>query len=91
MKFDIFRRQFAKVDEKWIEIDDIRQRGLSADRTWSSFCVQIRTKEPDALATKLRAQGHHQQFDIVPSLAAGGIWVMGAHYRLESLLPSLTL
>lgn len=91
VKFDIVRRQFAKVDDKWIEIEDMRQRGLSADRTWSSFCVLIQAEQPDALATRLRAQAPHQQLDIVPSPTAGGVWVMGAYYQLENVLPRLTL
>ena len=91
VKFDIVRRRFAKVDDKWIEIDDLRHRGLTAERTWSSFCVLIRTEQPDALATRLRTQTPHSHVDMVPSPTAGGVWVMGAHYRLESLLPGLTL
>jgi hypothetical protein len=91
VKFDIVRRQFAKVDDKWIEIEDLRESGLTAERTWSSFCALIGTDQPDALATKLRAQVSQSHVDLVPSPAAGGVWVMGAYYRLESLLPSLTL
>ncbi len=91
MKFDIVRRQFGKVDDMWIEIEDLRQRGLSVERIWSSFCVLIPTEQPDALVTKLRAQPPHPQIDIVPSPVAGGVWVMGAHYRLEALLPTLQL
>jgi hypothetical protein len=91
VKPDIIRRQFAKLDDKWIEIEDLRHRGLTAERTWSSFCVLIRTEQPGALATRLRTQTPHSDVDMVPSPIAGGVWVMGAHYRLESLLPSLTL
>ncbi len=91
MKFDIVRRQFAKIDDKWIEIEDMRHRGLTAERTWSSFCVLLRTDQPDALATTLRAQCSQSHIDIVPSPAAGGLWMLGAHYRLEALLPSLKL
>ncbi len=91
VKFDIVRRQFAKVDDKWLEMEDLRQRGLTVERIWSSFCVLIPAEEPDVLASKLRAQPPHPQIDIVPSLVAGGVWVMGAHYRLEALLPTLSL
>jgi hypothetical protein len=90
-KFGIVRRKFAKVDDKWIEIEDLRHRGLTAERTWSSFCVLIRTEQPDALATRLWTQASHSHVDIVPSPTAGGVWVMGAHYRLESLLLDRTI
>jgi hypothetical protein len=52
--------------------------------------VLIRTDQPD-LATTLRAQAPQPHVDIVPSPAAGGVWLMEAHYQLETMLPSLTL
>jgi hypothetical protein len=71
VKLDITRRQFAKFDDKWIEIEDLRHRGLTAERTWSSFCVLIRTEQPGALATRLRTQTPHSHVDMVPSPIAG--------------------
>lgn len=41
LKFEIVRRQFAKVDNKWIEAEDPQQRGVTAERTWSSFRVRV--------------------------------------------------
>jgi hypothetical protein len=64
VKPDIIRRQFAKLDDKWIEIEDLRRRGLTAERTWSSFCVLIRTEQPGALATRLRTQTPHSHVDM---------------------------
>jgi hypothetical protein len=89
VKFDIVRRQFAKVDDKWIEAEDLQQRGVTVERTWSSFCVFIPTEQPDAVTTTLRAQTSPRHVDIVPSSSGGGIWLMGAHYQLETLLPDL--
>ncbi len=91
MKFDIVRRQFTKVNGEWTEVDDLRHLGVTPERTWSSLCVLVRTEQPEALATTLRARCPHPHIDIVPSPAAGGLWVLGAHYRLESLLPTLRL
>lgn len=91
LKLNIVRRQFAKVDDKWIEIEDLRQRDLTAERTWSSFCLFIPTEQPDAVATTLRIQTTPRHVDIVPSLSGGGVWLMGAHYQLEALLPHLPL
>jgi hypothetical protein len=56
VKHNIVRRQFAKVDDKWIEITDLRQRDLTADRTWSSFRLFIPTEQPDAAAATLSVE-----------------------------------
>src|ERR1700681_3630028 len=91
VKFDIVRRQFAKVDDKWVEANDLQHRGSTAERTWSSFCVFIPAKQPDALTSTLRAQVSARHVDVVPSLSEGGIWLMGAYYQLEDVLPRLAL
>lgn len=89
MNFQIVRRQFAKVDDAWFELEDLQQRGISAERSWSSLCVFVPAENPDAKARALKAQVSPPHIDIVPSATAGGVWVMGAHYKLESVLPRL--
>lgn len=89
VKLEIVKRQFAKVDETWCEIEDLRNRGLAVDRSWSSFCVLIPGDDLDALAASLRNRFSAQQIDVVPSTAAKGVWVMGAHYQLEVALARL--
>jgi hypothetical protein len=91
VKFDIVRWQFAKVDDKWVEANDLRHRGVSAERTWSSFCVFIPANQPDTLTSTLRAQVSVRHLDVVPSLSEGGIWLMGAYYQSEDVLPRLAL
>jgi hypothetical protein len=90
-KFDIVRRQFAKVEDKWVEANDIQHRGIAAERSWWSFCVFIAAKQPDALSSILRAQVSARHVDVVPSLPEGGSWLMGAYYQLEHVLPRLAL
>lgn len=89
MNFQIVRRQFAKVDDAWFELEDLQQRGITAERSWSSFCVFVPAKNPDTKALALKEQVSLHHIDIVPSATAGGVWVMGAHYKLESVLPRL--
>ncbi|HRN83225.1 MAG TPA: hypothetical protein PK857_00275 [Hyphomicrobium sp.] len=89
MNFQIVRRQFAKVDDAWFELEDLQQRGISADRSWSSFCVFVPAENPDAKALTLKELASPPHIDIIPSVTAGGVWVMGPHYKLESVVPRL--
>ncbi|MEI9803851.1 MAG: hypothetical protein WDN48_04470 [Pseudolabrys sp.] len=91
MKFDIVRRQFAKVDDKWVEANDLQNRGVTAKRTWSSFCVFIASAQPDALTIALRAQVSAPHVDVVLSQSEDGVWLMGAYYQLQDVLPRITL
>lgn len=91
MEFEIVRRQFAKIKDGWCELEDLQHRGLTADRTWSSFCALIPGDDLSALAESLRNQVAAPHVDIVPSPTAGGVWVMGAHYQLEAALGRLKL
>lgn len=91
MKFDIVRRQFAKIDDKWAELEDLKQRGVAPERTWSSFCIFVPAEQPDTLTTTLQSQVSARHIDIVPCHMAGGVWLLGAYYQLETLLPQLAL
>lgn len=91
MKLEIVRRQFTKVNDAWVELEDLERRGLTANRSWSSFCAFIQSDNPEELATTLRKQVSPPHIDIVPSVTAGGVWVMGAHYQLEAVLQRLNL
>lgn len=86
MKLDIVRRQFAKINNKWIEIEDLRRQSLAVERTWSSFCVLIPTDKTEAFTATLRTQVPQSHVDLVPSPAAGGTWLMGPYYQLQDLL-----
>lgn len=54
MKLEIVRRDFAKIDDKWFELEDLNKRGLTADRAWSSFRAFFRAGEPEILAANVR-------------------------------------
>jgi hypothetical protein len=89
VNFQIIRRQFAKIDDAWFELEDLQQRGVTAERSWSSFCALVPAENPDAMAVVLKTQVSQPHIDIIPSVTAGGVWVAGAYYKLESVLPRL--
>jgi hypothetical protein len=67
----------------------LQQRGVTAERSWSSFYVFIPAENPDAKALALEEQVSRPQIDIIPSISTSGVWVMGAYYQLEAILPRL--
>lgn len=81
----IVRRHFAKVDDKWCEVEDLQTRGVTFDRTWSSFCVFFASSEEGRLK-ELCARTTRARVDVVSCPSLGGLWVMGAYYELEMLL-----
>ncbi|WP_213775350.1 hypothetical protein [Bradyrhizobium sp. dw_78] len=89
MKHEIVRRQFAKIGGAWIALEDAQQRDLDVERSWSSFCVLVSGDKLDDIARTLRERVSSSHIDIVPSAAAGGVWVLGAMYHLENALPRL--
>jgi hypothetical protein len=91
VKLDIVRRQFAKVEGGWLDLEDMHKRGLTGERSWSSFCAFFGAEDPEALATNMREQVSPPHIDIVASQTAGGVWVLGAYYYLEATLPQLAL
>lgn len=86
MKLEIVRRHFAKIDDKWVELEDLNKRGLTAERAWSSFCAFFRTDAPEALAANMRKHVTPPHIDIVVSPTDKGVWILGAYYYLESTL-----
>lgn len=88
---EIIRRHFAKVDDQWVELEDLNKRGLTAERAWSSFCAFFRADVPEALAANMRKHVTPPHIDIVVSTTDGGVWVLGACYYLESALPRLAM
>lgn len=91
VKLQIVRRHFAKIGDKWAELEDLRKRGLAVERTWSSFCAFFRADDPEALAANMRKHVTPPHIDIVVSPTDKGVWVMGAHYYLESALLRLAM
>jgi hypothetical protein len=91
VRFAIVRRQFAKFNDSWAQLDDMRQRGLDVEQNWPSFCALVHGDRPDELATALRKQVVVPHIGIVPSPAAGSVWIVGAYYQLEKVLPALVV
>jgi hypothetical protein len=91
VKLEIVRRHFAKIDDKWFELEDLNKRGLTADRAWSSFCAFFRAGDPEVLAANMRKHVTPPHIDIVVSPTDSGVWVLGAYYHLEAALPRLTM
>lgn len=91
MKQEIVRRRFAKIDDKWVELEDLNKRGLTAERAWSSFCAFFRADDPEALAANMRKHVTQPHIDIVVSPTDSGVWVLGAYYNLEPALARLAL
>lgn len=86
MKLEIVRRQFIKIDDKWVELEDSRKRGLVAERSWSSFCIFLAADGAEALAANLRKHITRPHIDLVVSATDSGVWVLGAYCHLEPTL-----
>ncbi len=56
VKFDIVQRQFAKVEDKWVEANDLEHRGITADRSWSPLSVFVPAKQRDTPSSILKAK-----------------------------------
>jgi hypothetical protein len=85
VRLDVVRRQFAKIDDQWGEVEDLRRRGLPFERSWSSFCIFFPAGKGDLLAS-LRQRTPRSHVQTVSSPSQEGIWVFGAYYHLEMLL-----
>ncbi len=85
MTREIVRRHFAKVNDKWGEVEDLQTRGVAFDRARSSFCVLFASSEEERLK-ELYARTARTRVDVVSCPSLGHLWAMGAYYELEMLL-----
>ena len=87
VKLDVVRRRFAKIDDQWGEVEDLRRRELSYERSGSSFCIFFPAGKADLLASlRQRAPRSHVQTVSSPSQEGPGCLAPIITWKCCSLL-----